>query len=51
MQFERWLHEQQGMGLGLVIVKRLAELYNAILSVESEVDKGTTVSLRFRVPY
>jgi signal transduction histidine kinase len=27
MQFERALHEQQGLGLGLAIVKRLVELH------------------------
>jgi CheY-like chemotaxis protein/anti-sigma regulatory factor (Ser/Thr protein kinase) len=35
IQFDRKLHEQQGPGLGLVIVKRLAELYRGQMDIDS----------------
>ena len=37
-----------GTGLGLSIVHRILEAYDALLNVESEVDKGTTFTLQFR---
>jgi len=37
-----------GTGLGLSIVHRILEAYEAWLNVESEQDKGTTVTLNFR---
>jgi signal transduction histidine kinase len=37
----------QGLGLGLSIVKRLAALLQIEVRLESEVDRGTTVTLRF----
>ena len=37
-----------GTGLGLSIVHRILETYDSLLNVESEADKGTTVTLRFK---
>jgi len=50
MQFDRRTYEQQGSGLGLVIAKRLTELLGGQFQVESQIDKGTTVVVRFHVP-
>ncbi|MES2765415.1 MAG: hybrid sensor histidine kinase/response regulator [Bacteroidota bacterium] len=48
-QFDRLLHEQQGVGLGLVIAKRLIELHDGEFSIESTEGVGTTIT--FSLPY
>lgn len=45
MQFERKLHEQQGTGMGLVIAKRLTELYGGCLTIESTPGATTLVTV------
>lgn len=45
-QFERHHYEQQGAGLGLVIAKTLAALYNGSLAIDSTEKAGTTVTIK-----
>jgi two-component system sensor histidine kinase/response regulator len=49
MQFERKFYEQQGMGLGLVISKKLIELHDGSLTIESEPGKGTNVLIKLKL--
>ena len=46
-QFDRKKHEQQGLGLGLMLVQRLAVKCGAKLTIESELTKGTRVKIAF----
>ena len=43
MQFERKAHEQQGFGLA--ISKKIIELFDGEINIESELGKGTTVKI------
>ena len=47
MQFDRKLHEQQGLGLGLTITKRLVELHGGTLSIVSEKNSGAVITAKF----
>jgi two-component system sensor histidine kinase/response regulator len=46
-QFDRKKHEQQGLGLGLVLVQKLAARCNAEFSISSQPGKGTQVQVIF----
>ncbi|MCC6613009.1 MAG: hybrid sensor histidine kinase/response regulator [Anaerolineae bacterium] len=48
MQFERALHEQQGLGLGFCLAKRIVNLHNGDFVVRSEPEKGARIL--FSVP-
>jgi len=47
MQFDRTMQEQQGLGLGLVIAKRLVALHGGTLSIVSEPNSGAVISAKF----
>ncbi len=49
MQFGRNIYEQQGTGLGLIIAKLIAEVFEIDLEISSEVNKGTLVTLSFKI--
>ena len=46
MQFDRKMQEQQGLGLGLTIAKRLTELHGGTLSIQSKSSDGTIVTVK-----
>jgi signal transduction histidine kinase len=47
MQFDRKKYEQQGVGLGLALVDRLAALNRGKVNIDSQPDQGTTVTVTF----
>lgn len=46
MQFDRKMHEQQGLGLGLTIARRLTEFHGGTLTIQSSKGGGTNVQIR-----
>ena len=47
MQFDRALHEQQGLGLGFSIARKLIHIHEGVFSIKSELQKGTTLTIEF----
>ncbi|NJN77699.1 MAG: tetratricopeptide repeat protein [Saprospiraceae bacterium] len=47
--FKRFNHEYEGSGIGLATCKKIVELHNGTIDLESEEGKGTTFILRFPV--
>ncbi|MBQ8108495.1 MAG: sensor histidine kinase, partial [Ruminococcus sp.] len=41
-------HASQGNGLGLALVKRIIDITEAEISVESEIGKGSTLTIKLR---
>jgi signal transduction histidine kinase len=46
-QFDRKKHEQQGLGLGLVLVQKLTASYGATFQINSRPGEGTQVEIAF----
>lgn len=42
-------HSKEGNGLGLPLVKRILELYDGIINVESKINEGTTFTVKFKI--
>ena len=49
IQHNRKIYEQQGNGLGLVVVKKLVSIYGGEINFESVKDNHTTITLTFNV--
>ncbi len=49
MQFDRTLYEQQGLGLGFAIARKLIELYEGDLIIESAPNVGTLITIEFNL--
>ena len=46
VQFERKMQDEEGLGLGLNIAKKLVELHGGSLGIESKIGHGSTVTVK-----
>jgi two-component system, sensor histidine kinase and response regulator len=46
VQFERKMQDQEGLGLGLTIAKKLVELHDGSLAIEGKKGSGSTVTVK-----
>jgi len=49
VQFDRDSFEQQGLGFGLILVRRLAQVYGGTCTITSVPNIGTTVIVMLKV--
>lgn len=49
VQFERKLYEQQGVGMGLAIARKMTTLSNGHFTIQSQPGRGTRVELRLPI--
>lgn len=49
VQFDRLVYEQQGIGLGIAIVQRMAQLYGGLFTITSVPNAETTVKFSFLI--
>jgi two-component system, sporulation sensor kinase D len=47
LQDAEYKNDQQGTGMGLLIVKRLVDIYGGTLNIHSTMGLGTTVEILF----
>lgn len=47
IQFDRALYEQQGLGLGFVIARRLIDLHQGLIDIRSAPGRGTLIEIGF----
>lgn len=51
MQFNRHKYEQQGAGLGLIIAKKIVELYGGNFNIKSVLEEQTTVEITLSISH
>jgi signal transduction histidine kinase len=50
-QFNREYYEQQGSGLGLIIAKKIVEIYDGNFEIKSKTGEGTSIFVQLPVPH
>lgn len=48
-QFDRSLYEQQGVGLGLSIAKKIVEIHDGEFHIDSKPEKGSTIKFTLKI--